>query len=136
MLCLKYKQCWEASSFFSTAPAPSKKSLPALAPYTFFFYRLLWLSIHSFLPALAPYTFFSTYRLWLRLKRPSSRELFLGGFYQLQTPPYWFTISLLIFYRLQLPLKRPGSRDLFLGGFSGSALLYIGLWLSTGSGSL
>ena len=86
MLCLKYKQCWGASTF-----------LHWLQHLLIKVYRL-WLPLYNFLPALAPYTFFLTgsgslhiyllqpahYRffnqLQLPLKRPGSPELFLEGF--------------------------------------------------------
>ena len=130
MLCLKYKQCWEASSFFFTDSSTFYKrftgsgslyilSLPGflyiLCSLYILFYQL-WLHIHSFLPALAPggyfqEVFYGSNLLYIGLPAP------YRFFYWLQPPLYWFTAFYRFFYRLWLPLKRPGSKGLFLGGF-------------------
>ena len=115
---------------FSPTQAPSKKGLPTLAPYTFFFTGFG--SLYIFLLALPTYTFFSlplapntffycsgslyilffwfwlpihfVYRLWLHIHfftSSCSLYIFFTG-----------SDSLQFFYWLQLPLKRPGSPTL------------------------
>ena len=137
MLCLKYKQSCGASTFFSPAPAPSKKVYRLWLPIDSFFtgsgsiYILFfWLPIHSFSPALAPYTFFFTrsgslyilfYPHWLPI-HSFLPALAPGTYFQEIFPaPTSFILVYgflqIFFLQLWLPLKRPGSQRLFLGGF-------------------